>query len=116
MKPLTDSTVMDAMGHGDLCAWCVKYLAALGFFAWVNRTGAVRRYGQMVYYGKKGSPDVICCLPRGRMLWIEVKARKADRLNPDQEEFKKRVEKLGHFWLECRKPEDLQAYVEAMVM
>jgi hypothetical protein len=103
---LDDKSVMT---HGQLVAWCVSYLNSLGHYAWINQTGGVFKRGRYIPFGKKGSADVFCQLPRGRMLYAEVKIGK-DALNEDQLEFRKEVVNRNALWIEVRGIDDLVAY------
>jgi hypothetical protein len=73
----------------------LDYLRVRGFFAWNNPTGAVEiRPGQWVHFGKVGSADIMGCLPDGRFLAVECKAKKG-RLSEAQQDFLNEIERLG---------------------
>lgn len=50
--------------HSRLVKECVEELALRGYPAWPNQTGKAWRDGRLIPFGKKGSGDVIGCLPR----------------------------------------------------
>ena len=50
--------------HSRLVAECVEELALRGYPAWPNQTGMAWRDDRPVRFGKKGSGDIIGCLPR----------------------------------------------------
>ena len=52
----------------------LRYLERRGIFAWNHPSGAVRiAPDRWVSFGKKGSSDILGCLPDGRFLAVEVK-------------------------------------------
>lgn len=68
---------------------CLGLLNLMGIFAWRNNTGAYKAKSnrtlkeRVVYYGKKGSADIIGILPDGRFLAVECK-RESGKASPDQ--------------------------------
>jgi len=81
--------------EGRIKAHCLRYLERRGIFSWSNATGCVRvAPNRWVHFGKKGSADILGCLPGGRFLAIEVKAP-AGRLTPEQRQFLEKVRCLG---------------------
>jgi hypothetical protein len=73
----------------------LDYLQARGFFAWNNATGCVRvGPDRWLSFGKKGSADILGCLPGGRFLAIEVKAPYG-RLSTEQKDFLEKIRGLG---------------------
>ena len=73
--------------EGRAKAAVLRYLERRGITAWNNPTGAVEvRPGRWLHFGKKGSADILGCLPSGRFLAVEVKAPRG-RLSPEQERF-----------------------------
>ena len=74
---------------------CLHYLQAKGVFHWRNSVGAVRvGPGRFMRFGRKGSSDILGCLPKGRFLAVECKALNG-RLSPEQREFLEAIRKLG---------------------
>lgn len=53
---------------------CMLVLQTHHIFAWRNNTGATWMNGRPVFYGLKGSSDIIGLLPDGRFLAVEVKS------------------------------------------
>ena len=83
-------------------AACLRYLEMWGITAWNNPSGAVEvRSGQWLHFGKKGSADILGCLPGGRFLAVEVKAPDG-RLSPEQKQFLDGIELLGGLALVVR--------------
>ena len=73
----------------------LRYLERRGFFAWNNPSGAVCiAPDRWLHFGKKGSADIIGCLPGGRFLAVEVKAQDG-RLAPEQSAFLETIRGLG---------------------
>jgi hypothetical protein len=81
--------------EGRIKAACLRYLEKRQILAWNNPSGAVRMApDRLVRFGKKGSADLLGCLPGGRFLAVEVKAPNG-RLSPEQREFLKQVHDWG---------------------
>jgi hypothetical protein len=81
--------------EGRIKAACLRYLERRGFFVWNNPTGTARIAPERwVHFGKKGSADILGCLPGGRFLAVEVKAPRG-RLSPEQSAFMEKVRGLG---------------------
>jgi hypothetical protein len=78
-------------------AGVLKYLKLRRIKAWSNPSGAVRiRPGKFMSFGLKGSSDILGCLPNGRFLAVECKA-KSGRLSPEQKQFLAEIRDLdGH--------------------
>ena len=69
---------------------------------WNNPSGAVRiAPDRWLHFGKKGSADLLGCLPGGRFLAVEVKAP-GGRLSPEQKQFLAEVRGLGGLALVVR--------------
>jgi len=95
--------------EGRIKAGCLQYLKKRGFFAWNNPSGATRiAPDRWVHFGRKGSSDIIGCLPGGRFLAIEVKAPDG-RLSPEQKEFLEKIRGLGGVALLVRGWRELDA-------
>jgi hypothetical protein len=81
--------------EGYIKSKCLEYLRLRHIYAWNNPSGAVMvRPGQFMRFGKKGSSDIIGCLPGGRFLAIEIKAKRG-RLSDEQGQFLERIRGLG---------------------
>ena len=99
--------------EGRIKAACLRFLELRGLFAWNNPTGAIEiRPGQFMRFGKKGSADIIGCLPGGRFLAIEVKAPRG-RLSPEQAAFLERVRGLGGLAIVARGFQDIDEALRA---
>jgi hypothetical protein len=81
--------------EGRIKAACLRYLEKRGITAWNNPSGAVRiAPDRWLHFGKKGSADILGCLPGGRFLAVEVKAARGD-LSPEQKTFLAEIRELG---------------------
>jgi hypothetical protein len=95
--------------EGRVKAACLRYLEKRGITAWNNPTGAVQvRPGQWLHFGKKGSADILGCLPGGRFLAVEVKAPDG-RLSAEQREFLENIRGLGGLAITARDWRELDA-------
>jgi hypothetical protein len=95
--------------EGRIKAACLRYLKRRGITAWNNPSGAVQlRPGHWFHFGKKGSADILGCLPDGRFLAVEVKAP-AGRLSPEQKRFLLGIGNLGGLALTVRDWRELDA-------
>ena len=87
----------------------LRYLEKLGFYAWNNPTGVVRiTPDRWVSFGKKGSADILGCLPDGRFLAVECKSP-TGRLTPEQSAFLERIRGLGGVAIVARSDRELDA-------
>lgn len=81
--------------EGRIKAACLRYLGKQRIMAWNNPSGAVRMGpDRWVHFGKKGSADILGCLPDGRFLAIEVKAPDG-RLSQEQKQFLDDISSVG---------------------
>jgi hypothetical protein len=81
--------------EGRIKSACLRYLEKRRILAWNNPSGAVHiAPDRWVRFGKKGSSDLLGCLPGGRFLAIETKAERG-RLSPEQREILEQVRGLG---------------------
>ena len=72
------------MTERELQIKCLKYLDAVGIFAWRNNTQGIRGpNGRRCTNPAKGSPDILGILPTGTLLGIEVK-KPGGKLSEDQ--------------------------------
>jgi len=67
-----------------------------------NPSGKVRVGNRYIELGPPGWSDVIGVQHQGKFVAIEVKARKADKLNPEQAEFRDMVLAFGGYYAEIR--------------
>jgi hypothetical protein len=101
--------VVAATPEGRVKADCLRYLDRLGVTAWNNPTGAVRvRGGRWLHFGRKGSADILGCLPGGRFLAVEVKSKRG-RLSPEQRRFLADISGLGGVAVVARSCRDIEA-------
>jgi hypothetical protein len=81
--------------EGCIKAACLRYLEKRGIKAWNNPSGCVRiAPDRWLHFGKKGSADILGCLPDGRFLAVEVKAARGV-LSPEQKQFLEDIRGLG---------------------
>lgn len=78
---------------------------------WRQNTGAVKIGSRFVRFGLKGAADLQGVLsPGGRAVYIEVKSARG-RLRPEQEAFRRMVEKHGALWVLARSVDDVRKAV-----
>lgn len=95
--------------EGHIKIACQNYLERRGIFSWNNPSGAVRvASDRWLHFGKKGSSDILGCLPGGRFLAVEVKAPDG-RLSPEQKEFLEKIRGLGGLALVVKSMRELDA-------
>lgn len=95
--------------EGRIKAVCLRYLSKRGITAWNNPSGAVEvRRGRWLHFGKKGSADILGCLPGGRFLAVEVKAPDG-RLSGAQKKFLAEIGALGGLAVTVRDWRELDA-------
>ena len=82
--------------EGCIKASCLRYLEKQNIFAWNSPTGAVKIGDRWVSFGKRGSADILGCLPGGRFLAVEIKSANG-KLSPEQTAFLKKIRDLGGF-------------------
>jgi hypothetical protein len=92
----------------------LKYLKLRQIKAWSNPSGAVRiRPGKFMSFGLKGSSDILGCLPDGRFLAVECKA-KGGQLSPEQKQFLADIRGLGGLAVVAKSYRDIEtALLEA---
>jgi len=88
------------------------YLVNRGIFCWKNDTVGVfdrniGEYRKQSAYHRKGIPDILSCLPGGRMLAIEVKTP-TGRVSKEQEFIISRINELGGIAFVARNIEDVE--------
>jgi hypothetical protein len=93
--------------EGRIKAACLRYLEKRGITAWNSPSGCVRvAPDRWIHFGKKGSADLLGCLPGGRFLAVEVKAE-CGRLSPEQRQFLEDIRGLGGLAIMVRSPKEL---------
>lgn len=78
-----------------------------------SRRTATGRPANAVPGLRKGAPDLICALPGGKTLFIEVKAPKG-RASAEQEAFHGKLHALGHFCIIARDLDDVRRAFEVI--
>jgi hypothetical protein len=90
-------------------AGCLRYLEKRGITVWNNPSGAVHiAPDRWMHFGKKGSADILGCLPGGSFLAVEVKAPNG-RLSPEQKQFHEEIGGLGGLAIVARSYRDIEA-------
>lgn len=77
--------------EGEVVKSLLEYLTAKGHTIWRNNSGAIRRRGRMVRFGKVGSPDLIGHTRNGNAVYVEAK-RPGGKRSPEAS----RVRGQGH--------------------
>jgi len=92
----------------------LKYLSlATKWLFWKNpdqqecRNGVYRKHPWSI----TGISDIICCLPNGKTLWVEVKTD-TGRQSPAQKQFEKSLTDLGHSYFVVRSLKDIENIVK----
>jgi hypothetical protein len=67
-----------------------------------NPSGKVKVGSRYIELGPPGWSDILGIQYQGKFVAIEVKARKADKLNPEQEAFRDMVLAFGGYYAEIR--------------
>ncbi|MDR2435236.1 MAG: VRR-NUC domain-containing protein [Treponema sp.] len=95
--------------EGRVKAACLRYLEKWGIKAWNNPTGAARiAPDRWIRFGRRGSADLLGCLPGGKFLAVEVKAEHG-RLSPEQRQFLADIKALGGIAIVARSFRDIEA-------
>ena len=95
--------------EGRVKAACLRYLEKRGTKAWNNPSGCTRiAPDRWLHFGKKGSADILGCLPGGCFLAVEVKAERG-RLSPEQRQFLADIKALGGLAVVVRDWRELDA-------
>lgn len=86
------------MNETALVKACLEFLHLKGVKAWRNNSGAVRACyngkSRFIRYGAVGSPDILGCLPGGRLLAVECKTP-TGRVRPEQAAFLSELRAAG---------------------
>lgn len=63
-------------------------LASAGALVFRNNVGAIRKGSRFIRYGlEKGSSDLVCIAPNGRVFFVELKRAKFGLITEDQKAF-----------------------------
>lgn len=82
--------------EGQVLRACLDYLELRGIEHHRNNTGAVRVDQRFIRFGEVGSADIIGCLPGGRYLAVECKAKgKRSNATEAQRAYAARVNAAG---------------------
>jgi hypothetical protein len=94
--------------EGRVKAACLRYLEKRGIKAWNNPSGVCRiAPDRWLHFGKKGSADLLGCLPGGRFLAVETKAP-GGRLSPEQRQVLADIQALGGMAIVARAWTDVE--------
>lgn len=75
------------MKENKVLSDCMELLSALGIYHWRNNTGAYKKDGYYIRYGKVGSSDILGICPDGRFLAVECKRTQGGILSDEQKNF-----------------------------
>jgi hypothetical protein len=89
---------------------CMLILQTYHIFAWRNNTGATWMNGRPVFYGLKGSADIIGMSPTGKFLAIEVKSE-TGKQSDSQKEFEKKVLENNGVYLLVHSAKELNDFI-----
>jgi hypothetical protein len=94
--------------EGRVKAACLRYLEKRGILSWNNPSGCVRiAPDRWLHFGKKGSADILGCLPDGRFLAVEVKAARGV-LSPEQRQFLEDIKARGGLAIVVKSYRDIE--------
>lgn len=82
----------------------MAYLTVKQIYHWRNNTGMGRKY---VYFGLKGSADILGILPDGRFLAIECKSA-TGKQSPEQIVFQDNVNANNGLYILARSVDDIK--------
>lgn len=88
----------------------LDYLKMLKVFHWRNNAIPVRG---RTFKGMCGAPDIICILPGGQFLGVEVKTE-TGILSHEQKEFREKCELLGAQYLVVRELGELASFLKSI--
>lgn len=89
----------------------LRYLRFRGCFVWRNKTGSyITPEGQTLYFGQRGSPDILGVAPGGRIICIEGKSGQG-QLTDEQRAFLLSIHKAGGIARVVR-PEDYKQVID----
>lgn len=100
-KPIPEGVIINA---------CIDMLFKLGCYVWRNNTGAWKPEGSKrpLYYGKKGSGDILGITPTGRFICVECKSGK-NKQQESQLEFQRNIEQKNGLYILAYSIDDLIA-------
>lgn len=87
--------------HAELQKKIIDFLNISGHYVWPNPTGAYRRGGVWIKYGKVGSGDIIGMLKNGIFISVECK-KDNDSHREKQKEFASLTEQHNAVYIICR--------------
>lgn len=87
--------------HSDLIKQIILFLNQSGHFVWKNQTGAYKRNGVWIKYGKLGSGDVIGMLKTGKFISVECKKGK-DKHRRQQKNFEYLTKRMNGVYIICK--------------
>lgn len=93
----------------DIKAAIIKTMESLGLIVIRVQSGRVK--GGRMHLAAKGTPDIICAMPGGRILFVEVKTSTGTQ-SREQVEFESRAKALGAPYLLARCVDDVVSYLK----
>ena len=106
---LTSQMYSHDVSESEIVKAILEYLHWKGFYCWRQNQGAIPlpNGGFRRFVGLRGVADILCVLPGGRFLAIEVK-RPGGKPSPDQRQFLEKVNELGGVGIWCSSVEELE--------
>lgn len=101
------------MSEADVLKQCLDYLKIKGIYAWRNNTGAYKKGGFYIRYGKVGSSDILGIMNDGRFLAVECKREKGGKLSEEQIDFLNAIKSRGGVAVCVRSVEELKEALES---
>ena len=91
----------------------LQYLENQGKLLYLrNNSGAfINPRGGFYRMGKRGSPDFIIWLPKGKIICLEVKNERGKQ-NINQLEFEIKLKQLGHFYFIVRSVDEVEQIIK----
>lgn len=86
---------------------CLTFLRLHRIYAWRNNTGACKAGQRLVFFGRKGSSDIIGIAPDGRFLAIECKRPQGGTVSNEQSKFLSEIAQRGGVAIVVHSTEEL---------
>jgi len=87
---------------------CIKALGVLGVYACRTHVAKLMlQDGRRFIAGRVGWPDITGCLPGGRFLGVECKARRGGKQSEAQKAAQRQIERRGGLYIMVRGVDDL---------
>ena len=94
------------MAEKDVQRAILQYLTLKRIVNYRMNTGAIKTEGRFFRFGSPGMADIVAFTPRS-VLWSELKGP-TGRQSPEQKQFQKVHEGLGHVYVLARELDDVR--------